>query len=319
MNLLTFAVRRTLLSVPTVAGIAIMVFFVLLVLPGNPAELIQGEMANPEVTKALIAKWGLDQPPMVRLERWANSVIRLDLGNSLVTGRPVAEMLAPRLGYSAFLGLLGMLLGVLIGLPSGIFSATRPNSAIDYSSTIFVLLGLSLPVFVTGLILQFVLGFHLKLFPISGAPDSVLSMDALYYALLPAVSVAAYQAAVIARVGRTTLLEILHTDYIRTAHSKGASEARVIRGHALPNVLISIVTLVGVNLKAIISGLLLVEIVFGWPGIGRLFYDAVQQRDYPVIQGVALIIGIGVSVLNLLVDMLYGFLDPRIRVEAGER
>ncbi|MDQ3692619.1 MAG: ABC transporter permease [Chloroflexota bacterium] len=299
---------------PVVFGIAVLVFVVLLVMPGNPAELIQGEMANPEVTAALVERWGLDEPPPIRLVRWAESLIHLDLGQSLVTGRPVAEMLLPRLAWSAYVGVLGMLLGIVIGLPIGILSAVRPNSALDYVSTMAALVGLSLPVFVTGLILQFVFGFHLRLFPISGAASSIWDLQGLSFVILPAIAVAIPDAAVLARVSRTTLLDVIQADYIRTAHSKGLAERGVIVKHALPNVLISVVTLIGVNLKSVISGLLVVEIVFGWPGIGRLFYDAVQQRDYPVIQAVALTIAIGVYAINLLVDVLYAFIDPRIRV-----
>lgn len=314
-----FILRRILLTIPTLIGMAIVIFVVLLVMPGNPAELLQGEMARPEVTAALIQKWGLDQPPLIRFFHWIGSVARFDLGDSLITGRPVNEMLLSRLGYSAFLGLFGMVLGVLFGLPIGILSATRPNSTVDYSGTILSLLGLSLPIFVIGLMLQLGFAFYWRLFPISGAPTSLLSWQSLYYAFLPAVAVAIHQAAIITRVGRTSLLEVLQADYIRTATSKGMTRNGVIYGHALPNVLIPIVTLIGVNLKAAISGLLLVEIVFGWPGIGRLFYDAVQQRDYPVIQGVSLTIGLGVCLTNLLVDILYRYLDPRIRVEAGRK
>lgn len=315
MTVHTVVVRRLALSVPTISGIALLIFVILLLMPGNPAELIQGDMANPEVTRALIQRWGLDQPPLVRLGRWASSVLQLNLGDSLVTGRPVAEMLGPRLLHSLYLGLLGLGFGILSGIPIGILAATRPNSWLDYLVTTASLLGLSLPVFVTALLLQFLLAFRLPLFPISGAAPSLLSLSALHFAVLPAVSVASHQAAVIARMVRTLMLEIVHSDFIRTAHSKGLPELRVVFGHALPNVLIPVVTLLGVYMKSTISGLLLVEIVFGWPGVGRLFYDAVQQRDYPVIQGVALAIAIGVYAVNLLVDVAYSYLDPRVRVE----
>jgi len=293
------------------------VFLILLILPGNPAELIQGEMVNPKVTQALIKKWGLDQPPLIRLMRWGASVLRLDLGHSLVTGRPVSERLAIRLTYSVQLGTLGLLLGVVIGIPAGIISAIRPNTGLDYMVTILALLGLSLPVFVIGLILQLIFGFHWHMFPISGAPESLLDIRGLRFAVLPALSVAGYQAAITARIVRTTMLEVVHEDYIRTARSKGLTERWVIIKHALPNVLIPVVTLLAVYVRSIISGLLLIEIIFGWPGTGSLFYDAVRQRDYPVIQGVALVIAIGIYVINLIVDLLYAYLDPRVRVEAG--
>lgn len=317
-SILTLFIRRALLGIPTVAGIAILVFVVLLVMPGNPAELIQGEMVNPRVTEALIEKWSLDDPPLVRFLRWGANVLRLDFGQSLVTGRPVTDMLLPRLGYSAYVGLLGIIMGIIIGLPAGMLAAARRNSWIDDGLALFSLFGLSLPVFVAALILQLVLGFKLRLFPISGAPDSLLSLAGLRFAILPAISIGIYQGAINARMVRTAMIEILQNDYIRTARSKGMSELRVMIRHALPNALIMVVTLLGVYLKSIIAGLLLVEIVFGWPGMGRLFYQSVLQRDYPVIQAVALTIGLGVYLVNLFVDILYTRLDPRLRVEGGQ-
>jgi len=316
MNVSALLVRRALLGLPTIAGIALVVFLILLVVPGTPADLIQGEMVNPKVTEALIEQWGLDQPPLIRLLRWGGSVLRFDLGRSLVTGRPVSEMLLPRLAYSVYLGILGLALGVAIGIPAGILSAIRPNTWLDYAVTMVALFGISLPTFMIGLVLQLTFAYHWRIFPISGASSSLWDIQSLRFAVLPALSVAGSQAAINARMVRTTMLEIIHEDYIRTARSKGLNEIRVIVKHALPNVLIPVVTLLGVYAKSIISGLLLVEIVFSWPGTGRLFYEAVLQRDYPVIQGVALVIAIAIYVVNLIVDLLYSYLDPRVRVEA---
>ncbi len=317
MSLSGVVARRIALSVPTIAGIAIVVFLLLLVMPGNPADLIQGEMVNPEVTRALVHRWGLDQPPLARFGRWLGSLLQGDLGTSLVTGRPVVEMLGPRLAYSTYLGVLGIAVGMLIGIPAGVISAVRPNSLADYSMTTVALAGLSLPVFVTALVLQLIMGFHLRLLPISGAPNSLLVPAMLSHAILPAISVGLYQAAINARLVRTTMLDTLQQDFIRTARAKGLAPTRVISHHALPNVFIPIVTLMGVYLRTVIAGLLLVEIVFSWPGIGRLLYDAVRQRDYPVIQAVALVIAIAIYAVNLGVDLVYAYLDPRVRVEAG--
>ncbi len=315
MSQLAFVVRRLVVGIPTIIGIAVLVFVILLLMPGNPAELIQGDMVNPSVTQALVEKWGLNDPPVTRFIRWSISVLHLDFGNSLTTGQPVADMLLPRLGYSAYLGILGMIFGVLIGIPAGIVSAVKRNTWVDNGLTILTLLGISLPTFVLALILQLFLGFKLKLLPISGSADSLLDLNGIRYAILPALSVGFYQAAINGRMVRTALIDILHNDYIRTARSKGMSEFRVLVYHALPNAMILVLNLLGVYLKTIIAGLLLVEIVFGWPGTGRLFYDAVMQRDYPVIQAVALTIGIGVYLVNLIVDLLYIRLDPRMRME----
>lgn len=284
-------------------------------MPGNPAELIQGEMVNPRVTEALIEKWGLNDPPLTRFVRWGTSVLRLDFGNSLVTGRPVVDMLLPRLGYSVYLGVTGVFLGTIIGIPAGIISAVKRNTWIDDSLSLVTLLGLSVPVFVTALILQVQIGFNMRLLPISGASDNLLDPAGFQYVILPALSIAFFQAAVNARMLRTVMIEILQHDYIRTARSKGVPEYRVVVSHALPNALILLITLLGVYIKSVIAGLLLVEIVFGWPGMGRLFYQSVLQRDYPVVQAVALSIGIGVYFVNFLVDILYAYLDPRVRVD----
>jgi peptide/nickel transport system permease protein len=310
-----FLQRRLILSLPTILGIAVLVFIVLLVLPGNPAEIIQGEMANPEVTEALIERWGLDEPPWVRFGRWIWNVAQGDLGKSLINGIPVMDMLLPRLGYSVYLGLAGLLLGSLVGISVGIFSALRPNTGIDYAITTFSFLGLSLPVFVIGLLLQFSFGYRLDILPISGASDNILTPEGLRFLVLPMLALASSRAAVFARMVRTTMLDIIHQDYIRTGRGKGLSETVVVLRHAVPNMLIPIVTLLGVYMKSTIAGLVLIEVVFAWPGIGRLFYLAVQQRDYPVIQGVALMIGIGMYVVNLIVDFLYGIVDPRVRLE----
>jgi peptide/nickel transport system permease protein len=312
---MVFLLRRLLIGIPTIVGIAVLVFVILLLMPGNPAELIQGDMVNPSVTQALVEKWGLNDPPLSRFVRWSASVLRLDFGTSLVTGQPVADMLLPRLGYSAYLGVLGIIFGVLLGIPAGIISAVKRNSWFDDVLTILTLLGVSLPTFVLALILQLTLGFKLRLLPISGSADSLLDPNGIRYAILPALSIGAYQAAINARMVRTALIDILHNDYIRTARSKGVREIHVLVNHALPNAMILVLNLLGVYLKTIIAGLLLVEIVFGWPGTGRLFYDAVRQRDYPVIQAVALTIGIGVYLVNLVVDFLYMRLDPRMRMD----
>ncbi|MEX0766190.1 MAG: ABC transporter permease [bacterium] len=317
MNLSAVLARRLLFSIPTVAGIAITVFVVLLLVPGNPADLIQGEMVNPEVTRSLVQKWGLDQPPLQRFVRWGTSLLRGDFGTSLVTGRPVLEMLGPRVAFSLYLGVLGIIFGILVGIPAGVVSAVKSNSATDYSTMVVTLAGLSLPVFVTALVLQLTFGFRLRWLPISGAAESIFTVEMLRYALLPAVSVGLFQAAINARLVRTSMLEVLGQDYIQTARAKGLTRLRTVVRHALPNVLIPVVTLLGVYLRAVISGLLLVEIIFGWPGIGRLFYDAVRQRDYPVIQSVSLVIAIAIYAVNLVVDLVYAYLDPRVRVEAG--
>jgi ABC-type dipeptide/oligopeptide/nickel transport system permease component len=309
------ALRRLILSIPTIGGIAVVVFIVLLVMPGNPAQLIQGAMATPEVTQALIQKWGLNKPPVERFVQWSNSVLHLDLGTSLVSGRSVLSLLLSRLSYSTYLGIVGMAFGLLLGIPAGIISAVRPNSAADYAVTGIAFAGLSAPVFVAALVFQLVLGFYLRWLPISGAPNSVFSPRMPLYAILPGLSVGLFQAAINARLVRTTMLDVLHRDYVRTARAKGLSGFRTIARHALPNVLIPVVTILGAYVRTVLAGLVLVEVVFSWPGIGWLFYDAVRQRDYPVIQGAALMIAICIYLTNFVVDIAYVYLDPRVRVE----
>jgi peptide/nickel transport system permease protein len=310
--------RRIVLGVPTIIVICTLVFVILLVLPGNPAALIQGQQANPAVTHALIVKWGLNQPVAVRFGHWALSVLHLNLGVSLTTGLPVTSMIWSRLPYTLLLALVGTLLGLAIGVPAGIVSARRPGSAMDTTLTLGALVGVTVPPFVLALLLQLV-AFYTHLFPISGAAGNVWSFSNLDHVLLPALTLAAFQGGVTARVVRVSMLDVLQQDYVRTARSKGLADRTVINFHALPNVLIPLVTLIGFYLQMSIAGVLMIEIVFSWPGIGQLFYDAVLERDYPVIQGVALLIAIGVYVVNLAVDILYCYIDPRVRVEGANR
>lgn len=308
--------RRVALGVPTIIVICTLVFAILLVLPGNPAVLIQGQQANPAVTHALIVKWGLNQPVPVRFEHWAVSVLHFNLGVSLTSGLPVTSMILSRLPYTLLLALVGTLLGLAIGLPAGIISARRPGSGLDTTVTLGALMGVSIPPFVLALLLQLV-AFYTHILPISGAAGDVWSFDNLHDVLLPALTLAAFQGGVTARVVRVSMLDVLQRDYVRTARSKGLSEQAVVSFHALPNVLIPLITLIGFYLQMSIAGVLMIEIVFSWPGIGQLFYEAVLQRDYPVIQGVALLLAVGVYVVNLAVDLLYCYVDPRVRVEGG--
>ena len=309
-----YALRKVIDAMPTIIGISVMVFFILLVIPGNPAQLIQGEMADPEVTAALIKKWGLDQPPLPRYLKWISSVMRLDFGRSLIDGVSVTQSLLKGLRYSAYLGVTSIAIAIVFSIPVGILFAVKKNSLIDYVGMIVALIGISMPGFVTGLILQLLFGRYLPILPISGHRGSFLSLESLRYLLMPALAGAYILFGIDTRLVRASILEVLHSDYARTARAKGMTEPRVLFRHVLPNALIPIVTMFGLHFRRLFAGMLVIEIIFAWPGIGRLFFDAVVQRDYPVIQACALVIAVGVAVINTAVDVLYGVIDPRINL-----
>jgi peptide/nickel transport system permease protein len=316
-GLQVYILKKVADIVPTIVGISIMVFVILLVIPGNPAQLIQGEMADPEVTAALIEKWGLDQPPVPRYLRWMSAVLRLDFGRSLIDNVLVVESLGKALLYSSYLGLASITIAVVLSVPLGVLFGVKKNSFIDYFGMLVALVGISMPGFVTGLLLQLLFGRQLQLLPISGHRGALFSLESLRHLVLPAVAGAYILFAIDTRLVRGSILEVLHADYVRTARAKGLSELRALFRHALPNALIPVVTMFGLHFRRLFAGMLVVEIVFAWPGIGRLFFDAVMQRDYPVIQACALVIAVGVTLVNVVVDVLYGIIDPRIKL-AGE-
>jgi len=311
-----YIIRRILRSIPLVFGLTILVFILLTVLPGNPAATLQGMYATPETTEYLIHKWGLDQPAPVRYVKWLWNVVRLDFGKSLFTNRPVLPQVARHMFNSLYLGFFAIVLGPLISIPIGILSAVKRHTKLDYLVTILVLIGVSMPLFWTALLLQLTFGVRLGLLPVSGMDGEFFSLERLKHLVLPVTAVMFAGAAMDSRVIRSSMLEVINREFILTARSKGLSEIRVLLRHALPNAFLPAFTMIGLHFRAILGGLLVLEVVFSWPGIGRLFYEAILARDYPVIQACSLAISIGVFAVNLLVDIGYGYIDPRIRFKS---
>ena len=353
-----FVLRRLALTIPVLLGILFLVFALARVIPGDPCRAVLGERATDAACDAYIARNGLDQPIFVQFGIYLGQVVTGDLGRSLKISRPVGQLLIDRLPTTIELTLLAMTFAVLIGVPLGLLSAVRRNSSADVGTMVFANLGVSMPVFVLGLLLAYLFAIVLKGTPLALPPSGRLSTgvevdslvevwgltqlqgpirglldflsgiyiptalitgqwgaaaDAFRHLLLPALALSTIPMAIIARITRSSLLDVLGQDYIRTARAKGLIERSVVIRHATRNALLPVVTIIGLQLGALLSGAVLTETVFNLAGVGRTLYEAITGRDYVVIQGFTLAIAVIYVVVNLLVDLSYGILDPRIR------
>lgn len=303
-----YVLKRALLALPVLLGVSVVVFVAIRLIPGDPAQIMAGQAATEEVVRQIRQSLGLDQPLPVQYLYFLRNVVRGDLGRSLFNGAPVVEELGQRFPRTVRLALASMVVASLIGIPAGILAATRHLSWLDTLVMLVALVGVSMPVFWLGLNLILVFSVRLQWLPAFG-------YETWRHLLLPSVTLGAASAAIVARMTRSSMLEVLGQDYIRTARAKGLAERVVVNRHALRNALIPVVTVLGLQLGTLLSGAVLTETVFAWPGIGRLLVDAVLARDYPIIQGATLLIAATFVALNLAVDLLYGLLDPRIRYE----
>jgi peptide/nickel transport system permease protein len=307
-------VRRLLATIPVLLLVTAGVFALLHLTPGDPVDVMMAESVDATVKATLRAELGLDRPIALQYVTWMGRVLRGDLGRSIRNGEPVIENVGRRIRPSLQLALLAMGISVIIAFPVGIVSAMRRNRPVDRAGTTFALVGICMPNFLLALLLIFFFGVTLRWLPISGYTDPLEDPVAgLRSLVLPAVTLGLALAAVVTRTLRSSLLEALAEDYVRTARAKGLSEGRVVRAHVLRNALIPVVTVLGLQLGTLIGGAVITEYVFALPGVGRLVVDAVFARDYPLVQGVVLLIAVGFIVSNLLVDVLYGLIDPRIR------
>jgi len=307
--------RRLLATVPVLLLVTAGVFALLHLTPGDPVDAMMAESADASTKESLRRELGLDRPIAVQYAAWMGRLLRGDLGRSIRNGEPVLENVSRRIRPSLQLALLAMAIALTIAFPVAIASAVRHNTGVDRLGTTFALFGICMPNFLLALLLIFVFGVTLRWLPISGYLDPLEEgWSGLRSLILPAVTLGLALAAVITRTLRSSLLEALAEDYVRTARAKGLSEWAVIRGHVLKNALIPVVTVLGLQLGTLIGGAVITEYVFALPGIGRLVVDAVFARDYPLVQGVILLIALGFIVSNLLVDLLYGYIDPRIRL-----
>jgi peptide/nickel transport system permease protein len=312
--MLKFALRRIAATIPVIALVAVVVFSLLYFAPGDPAIVIAGDQATPEQIQQVRVNLGLDQPFWVRFGIWISGVLRGDLGTSLISNTPVATLIAQRLEPTVSLMVLTLLWSVIVAVPLGVLAAWKRGTAIDRLVMAFGILGFSVPVFVFAYCLSYVFAIDLRWVPIQGyVPLSRGILPWLNSLALPAIALGSSYVALISRIGRATLIEILQQDYIRTARAKGASATNILFAHALKNAAVPIVTVIGIGVGLLIGGAVVTETVFALPGLGRLTADAILRRDYPVIQGVVLLFSFTYVLVNLAVDLIYPLLDPRIR------
>lgn len=309
-----YILRRLFGMIPVLFLVSLIVFSIIHLTPGDPALLMLGEEVTPEKLSALRHQLGLDQPIPVQYGFWLSQVLRGDLGRSVRTQQPVAEAIFQRLPPTIELTLFAVVISLCIAIPSGILSAVRRNSASDLISTTLALLGISMPSFLLAILLIFVFALKLRwLPPIGYTPINQDVIGNIKGMILPGLTLGAATAALVSRQTRSSLLEVLHEDYIRTARAKGLAERTVILGHGLKNAMIPVATVIGLQVGALLGGAIITETIFVLPGVGRLVVDSIFSRDFPLVQGTVLFLALIYLFANLVVDVLYVFLDPRIR------
>lgn len=309
-----FLLRRLFDAVPTVLLVLTLVFVAMRILPGDPALAALGDNALPEQLAAFREQFGLNKPLWRQYVDFLAGVLTFDLGRSLLHNQPVVSLLAHALPFTVELTIVATFIGVAIGVPLGVLAATHRNRLPDSGVRLFSLVGYAVPDFYLGALLLIVFSLNLGLFPISGG--GVGFWDRMYHIMLPAITLAFLKAAFIGKLTRTSLLEVFGKDYVRTARAKGAREGRVIYRHALRNAMLPLTTGLGISLLATLSGSVAVELVFNRPGVGTLLIGAISERDYAVIQGGIIVFALLVVFVNLLIDLLYIDVDPRLRVQA---
>ncbi|HEC16071.1 MAG TPA: ABC transporter permease [Sedimenticola sp.] len=305
-----FLLSRLLSAALVVLGVVCIVFLLIHLVPGDPVEVMLGESARPADREALRAALGLNQPLAIQLADYFGGLLRLDLGASLHSRQPIAGMLAERLPATLELAGVSLLFAVVIALPLGILAAVHKDRGWDTGAMAFSLLGVSIPNFWMGPMLILVFSLWLGWTPVSGREGAGSF-------ILPAVTLGTALAAVLARMVRSSLLEVLNEDFIRTARAKGLSQGAVIWRHGLRNAWLPVITLLGLQLGALLGGAVITETIFSWPGIGSLLVEAIQKRDYPVVQGCVLLISLAYVLVNTLTDLVYAWIDPRIRLGSG--
>jgi peptide/nickel transport system permease protein len=303
--MLIFVLRRLLLTIPVLLGVIFVVMLTMDLIPGDPVALMLGDAGNKETIAKFREHLGLDRPLAVRYLRYLGQVVTGDLGRSIQQNRPVVDELADAWPATLQLTVVALVLAALVGVATGIVSAVWPNSIFDSLSRLSSLFGLSMPVFWTGLVMIVIFAFWLPLLPVGGIGSPA-------HLVLPAVTLALPSIAMIARMTRSSVLEVLREDYVRTARAKGVRERLVVAKHALRNAAIPILTLVGLQAGQLMGGAVLTETVFAWPGLGRLMVKAIFARDYVLLQGAVLIFAMAFVVINLIVDLSYGAIDPRV-------
>ena len=306
--MISFLAARLSSALVVVLGVACLVFLLIHLVPGDPVEVMLGESARASDREALRHALGLDQPLLTQLSHYLSALVQLDLGESLYSKRAIFDILAERLPATAMLAVVALLVAVAIALPMGMLAALRQNTWWDFGAMGIAMLGVSIPNFVMGPLLILLFSFTLGWFPVSG-------MDGPASIVLPAITLGTALAAILSRMVRAALLEVLNEDFVRTARAKGLSEFHVLTRHALRNATLPILTLLGLQLGTLLGGAVITEMVFAWPGIGQLTVEAIQRRDYPLLQACVLVISVAYVSVNTVTDVLYAWLDPRIHVQ----
>lgn len=308
--MLTYLLRRLLLMIPVILGVVTITFFLSRAVPGDPVDAMAGQRATESQKQNIRERYGFDQPVMLQYGTYLLNLCRGDLGISYDSHRPVATIIAERFPYTFRLAFSAMIVAVVIGITAGLVSALLPNTWYDRIAMILSLLGISTPVFWLGLLLIYFFSVQLQLLPPSGYGNG-----GVQYLILPAIALGTQSVAFLARMTRAGMLEVLHAEYLLTAKAKGLHPVIVIGKHAFANVIIPIITIIGLDFASYLSGSVLTEKVFSWPGLGRHLVTAIDQRDYPVINGTVLFFALIFILINLIVDLLYAYLDPRVRYE----
>jgi peptide/nickel transport system permease protein len=309
-----YIVRRILATIPVMVVVALFVFSLLHLSPGDPAAIIAGDTATADDIARIREKLGLDQALYIQFTTWVWALLHGDLGISIFTNLPVSKLIAQRIEPTITLTISTLIISILVAIPMGVIAAWKAGSWIDRMVMVFAVLGFSVPVFVLAYMLIYVFAISTDLLPVQGFVSIGNGMGPFFsHIVMPTLALGAVFAALIARMTRASMLDVLAQDYIRTAQAKGLANDKVLIGHALKNAAVPIVTIIGIGVASLISGVVVTETVFAIPGLGRLTVDAILRRDYPIIQGIILVFSAAYVLVNLLVDLSYTFLDPRIR------
>lgn len=315
--MLAYVVRRLLWLFPVLVGVTFLVFLTLHLAPGDPVKIMLGPRATQQAIERLRHELGLDRPFLVQYFTWIGRVLKGDWGRSIQLRRRVLPLVLSRFGFTAMLAFTAIFLASAGGIAAGLGAAFKRHTGWDRLFTFFAILGFSIPVFWLGLIFQLVFGLKLKLFPVSGISSATGggALDVLHHLVLPSVALAAEPMALIGRMTRSSLLEVVQEDYIKTARAKGLTEKVVLAKHALKNAFIPVLTVIGMQLGFVLAGSVFVEVIFSWPGIGAIMVNGILARDFPLVQGAILIIALSYVLVNLAVDLLYAYINPTIRYE----
>lgn len=304
--MIKYVIRRVIMMIPVIIGVTFFVFFIMKLAPGDPARMVAGADASNEDIQQIRVELGLNKPVPLQYVTYMYKLIQGDMGKSFSSRKSVSREIAARFPATGWLALCGMVVGILIAIPIGIFSATHQYSVADNVSMILALIGVSMPNFWLGLLLILFFALQLGILPSSGS-------SSLGSIILPAITLGVGQAANLTRTTRSSMLEVIRQDYIRTVRAKGVNEKNVIRNHALPNALIPVITVIGLQFGTLLGGAVITETVFAWPGIGRLLIDSIKRKDEPMVLGCLIVFAVCFSLVNLLVDILYAYIDPRIK------